>query len=243
MKQTIGTITRHTITLLLICAFAALTASAQTADKQRANSLVDGAWALQFEIDEDLDLKTFEGTTISLKKHTNDDAAWRLALNLGFRFDDDEHSSTTDGEPSGINRDTEGNQQSIGILVNRIRYPNPNAEVNFFYGFGPKLAYSHTKYTTTSIWTSSTQSSESRTSTNSFSVGIVGLIGAEWFATKSISLLGEYGSALMVSKSKTTNKTTTWYEDGTTRRTGNEDKDSGISFDALAVKLGLSVYF
>jgi len=242
MNHAIGTIIRHTITLLLICAFATITASAQTADKQRANSLVDGAWALQFEIDEDLDLKSFEGTTISLKKHTGDGSAWRLALNLSFRFDDDEHSSTTDGEPSGTTRDTEGNRQSIGILVNRIKYPNPNAEVNFFYGFGPKLAYSHSEYTTISIWTTDTRSSESCTSTNSFSVGVVGVIGVEWFATKSISLLGEYGSALMVSKSKTTNETT-WYEDYPTRRSGNEDKDSGISFGALAVRLGLSVYF
>lgn len=70
--------------------------------------------------------------------------------------------------------------------------------------------------------------------------GIAGLLGAEWFATKSISFLAEYGLALEYQLRK---NTSTYQISSTNYRSKNEQKETSLRVNPAAVKIGLSVYF
>ena len=58
--------------------------SQESAEKEFENSLVKGAWALQFQVGSNFTLRSFQGDTFSIKKHTSDGKAWRGGCLLIF---------------------------------------------------------------------------------------------------------------------------------------------------------------
>jgi hypothetical protein len=214
--------------------------SAQDKAEPRENSLQEGAWALQFAIDRDFQLRSFQGATISLKKHRSDGSAWRLGLGLALDFDTGEDFSTSG---SGYTADSDANSQAISLVIQKIIYTAPDAPMNFFYGYGPTSSYSHSSSTRTIIYPSSgTNFQEKEKTRHSFSAGISGAVGVEWFPTRSISILAEYGTAMTFSTSKSTDTIRESDDDGDTQRTA-EKVSNGFSLTASAVKFGLSAYF
>lgn len=203
------------------------------------NSLVKGAWALQFQINNDFDLNSFNGSTFSLKKQTSPGAAWRLGLSLALSFSDSDRMQSSGGLESPSESDA--NSQTIDVTLQRVFYPNPGSRVNLYYGLGPRGYYRHTWAKQLRDMTDST-STETINKLNNWEVGVAGVLGVEWFVTKNISLLGEYGSSLMYSHDKVRGEQTLVRPDGT-RVNATETKTNEVSFGASAVKLGLSVYF
>ncbi len=81
------------------------------------------------------------------------------------------------------------------------------------------------------------ESTSQRTSKR-WSLGISANLGAEWFATKNISFLAEYGLSLNY----------IWVKDSRTDKTAgivveSENKSKIFNLSATSVKFGLSVYF
>lgn len=243
VKKHIATFMRGNMTLIVICLFAA-TALAQTneqADATQRNSLVKGAWALQFEIVGDvfdLNLRSFQGTTLSLKKHTSDGSALRIGLGLGLELSDQDVTLERDGESEPVteyNRDRE----SISLIIQKVFYPSPSASVNFFYGIGPVADFSHRE----SAAKLEQPTRKDTYETFSWSAGASGVLGVEWFPTRAISLLAEYSSSLQYSWSKTTRKSLFDQTDNGTVLTVREERDNSLSIQSSSVRLGLSVYF
>ena len=244
MKEPVTTTVWRLIAVPLLCTLLAASALAQESEEahnNRNNSLTKGAWAFQFEIVGDLfnlDLRNLFGTTLALKKHTSNSSALRIGLGLGFNLSDQDRTSEQDGD-TVIQSDYDRNNQSVNIVIQKIFYPAPTADVNFFYGLGPLASFNHNKTTeerpSPTRWTSS--------ETYSWSVGVTGVLGVEWFPTRSISLLAEYGSDIQYEWQERKNKSLRTYPDDATVLSISEDKYKNFSLGTSSVKVGLSVYF
>jgi hypothetical protein len=162
-----------------------------------------------------------------------------MGLSLALSFgDSDQIQSNGDVE---IPRESKQNAQTVDLTLQRVFYPNPDSKINLYYGLGPRGYYRHTHSKQLRDMTDST-STETINTLNNWEVGVAGVLGVEWFVTKSISLLGEYGSSLMYEHNKSRGEQTQVRPDGT-RVLWNESTTKGVSFGASAVKFGLSVYF
>src|SRR5688572_28510568 len=66
--------------ILVAAALAQTPPDARADDDERSHSLVPGAWALQFAIGDDFAVRSFAGTTISIKHHSSANSALRLGF-------------------------------------------------------------------------------------------------------------------------------------------------------------------
>jgi len=215
----------------------------QTEDTRR-NSLEAGAWAIQFQITEEIGLKPFNGMMISLKRHLSEGSAVRLGVNLNLNYDDTEW--TDENTPADtlryVSRSTQKqNGQSVELDLMYMGYPNVRAPVNFFWGTGPLIEYSRghreSERVATALTETFTQTDES--SSHSWEAGVLGAAGIEWFATKAISFHAEYRARAS-------------YRTSEVEQSSMYDSESHVSttadrtswqFSAVNVILGLSVYF
>ena len=227
----------------LTCIFAALlifvmsaNISAQSRFKSTKTPIQKGVWAMQFEINQDFDLSSFQGAMISVKKHTSRSKAWRLGLDINTSLSENDSQNIYNDSTVGWS-DGESDRYSFDINLQRIFYASPRAKVSLFYGFGPSAGYTYSKNKSTSKTPTSNRLSITKTKT--FDVGLVGVLGVEWFFSKNMSLLGEYGADIIYLWSKNERTQTNpngdiTYSKGTSKR---------FDFDNILVKFGLSVYF
>ncbi len=200
------------------------------------NSLKKGSWAMQFQITDDFNLDSFQGSTLSLKKHTSDGKAWRMGMTLDFSTNDREDEIFYDDTLSN-SQDQEANGQYVQLSIQRVFYSRPGNRASLFYGLGPMASYRHTETTrTTDTYGGQTDENDSK----DWSAGLAGFVGVEWFATESISILAEYGAAFTYHHSDRTTMSRRADPDQSRR---NESETHGYDFDPAAIKLGLSVYF
>lgn len=227
--------------------------------KEPQNSLRSGAWALLFEVGSNFTLEAFQGFTISAKRHFSDKRALRLGLGISgsVSLDDEVIDRQLKGDTVTFQEDQEGdlNNESVDLIVQHLWYANPKAEVNFFFGVGPLLRFSHSKSETdaTEISGGITTLINSTSKETRWTAGFSAVLGVEWFATKHISFLAEYVNSLEHEwfKRTTNYKVTTagqTTEDRTevTRRTlrFNPEHRGGVPLVSFgSVKFGLSVYF
>ena len=218
---------------LLVCAGLAITARAGE------NSLKEGAWALQFQVIRNFQLASFQGSTISIKKHLSDGTALRAGVSLGFSLLDREGTDYVN-DTIVQSEDSDDNMTSFGFVVQMIKYPNPLAATNLYYGVGPTFAYSHTKdYQVVEDPIDGDSRSNDRRRT-SWHAGMSSVIGIEWFPRSNISLLAEYGVSLYYERTRYTIETRYSPQERTTK---TEDNTDGFVLAGSSVKFGLSVYF
>ncbi len=211
-------------------------------ENKRENSLETGAWALQFQISRNFTLSRFEGSVISAKRHFSDKKSLRFGLSLNASISDAEQNSTrvVSDTLNQINKnDGDDNTQNIELNVQYLFYPSPEKEINFFFGVGPMIGFNRSNSETGSERgiQNPVESTSQRTSKR-WSLGISANLGAEWFATKNISFLAEYGLSLNY----------IWVKDSRTDKTAgivveSENKSKIFNLSATSVKFGLSVYF
>lgn len=80
--------------LILSSLFAGATlADTPPTEGARKNSLATGAWAIQFQVEDDIGLRTFNGMSVSLKRHTSPRSAFRLGVTLELRSNDTQAGS------------------------------------------------------------------------------------------------------------------------------------------------------
>ncbi|GAB5520548.1 MAG: hypothetical protein RhofKO_27990 [Rhodothermales bacterium] len=186
-----------------------LSSSAYGQDQDRPNALKAGNWALLFQLDQPLGVSFFQGM-VGLKYHSADDRAVRFGL--GGRV-------TQALSPSISN-------VHVVAQTQYMIYPTPGREVNMYYGIGPQLNLSHSEQNRANV-----ESTQTR-----LGAGMVGSLGAEWFATQHISIFAEYGSSLVVQV------------DRNRQRFSNQQpaelytSRTSISY-GMNVMLGLSAYF
>ena len=230
-------VTKHNprlfILSLLVCAGLAITARAGE------NSLEKGAWALQFQVVQNFQLASFQGSTISIKKHTSDGTALRAGISMDFSLQDRERSNIVN-DTIVQSEDTDDNMTSFGFVVQMIKYPSPSAATNLYYGIGPTFTFSHSKdYEIIEDPIDGDSRSNDRRWTRWYT-GVSTVLGIEWFPRSNISFLAEYNVSLYYQHTKTTVET---WRSSPERTTKSETSTGGFVLAGSSVKLGLSVYF
>ncbi len=211
-------------------------------ENKRENSLETGAWALQFQISRNFTLSRFEGSVISAKRHFSGKKSLRFGLSLNASISDVEQNSkqfASDTLRQILKADSDSDVQSIELNVQYLFYPSPEKEINLFLGVGPMIGFNRSNSETGSEReTPNPVESTSKRTSKRWSLGISANLGAEWFATKSISFLAEYGLSLnyIWSKDSRTDSTTGIVIE-------SENKSKFFNLSATSVTFGLSVYF
>lgn len=235
------------LTAIILCSTIA-TVDAQTdsvQNRKRENSLQNGKLALQFQITNSFSLTSFQGAVLSGKKQISDNAAVRLGVGLGVIV----NSGMTETKPQNndsvksLGENNTGNQ-NINIGLQYLLYPSPEAEINFFFGGGVVAGYSrfNTSTKSTQISGAAQYELDQKTEGSGWNVGATGVVGAEWFATKSISFLAEYGILLNYFSQDETSTATSTDAPIPTSSSGTR-KTRDFTFTPLQVKFGLSLYF
>lgn len=158
------------------------------------SELKGGSWSMQFGLQQDLVLTSFQGAIISAKYHTSD----RRAIRFGLTAYGDVAESDQNSGPTSTPNSSRTNGQSVSVNARYLMYPVSTSSVVFVFGFGPQLGVSRSK--------SSFRESQylSENTNTSFSGGISGSWGAEWFFKSGLSLLAEYGISMNYSRYKST---------------------------------------
>ena len=216
----------------------------EQAETVRRNSLEPGAWAIQFQITEEIGLKPFNGMMISLKRHFSEGSALRVGVNLNLTYDDTDFSKwDAPSDTLHYSSDSTGKQdgQSLELDLMYMGYPNTRAPVNFFWGTGPLVEYSRAHRESKNVATSQTDTfvQWGETDVYSWEAGLVAAAGVEWFATQGISFHAEYRARATYGASEAEQSSG---EDSGPRRSGTAETNSW-RFSAVDVVLGLSVYF
>jgi len=171
-----------------ICALVAGGPTGAFAQTDRVNSLQDGAWALQFGIGGNFTLNTFNGATISVKKHFSDRSAVRAGVTLTAQSSDSHTEVAFEDTVNSIVAQSDRDTYGVSLGLEWVRYLRPEARWSFFAGLGPSISFSHSTNTDESSDRSFVRTDRS----NLWGFGVNGLFGGEWFATKVIGIHAEY---------------------------------------------------
>ena len=201
----------------------------QDSSQVRPNSLQADKWALQFQISSNFTLASFEGATISIKKQSSPSAAVRLGMTVGTSVSSNDNTTALLDSSTRL-QTTDANSENLSLQFHWICYPKPSSDVNLYFGIGPTASYSRNHSDSKVIRVRPNRPDSllsSGTSTFiSWGIGLNGLVGAEWFATRSISILAEYSTSATFSKS----------DNGAT-------STKQFSISSPSVRFGLSAYF
>jgi opacity protein-like surface antigen len=235
--------TRNTVAwglLFTMCFVIAWSAESSAQETKGVADLTDGAWALQFQINSNFTVRSFEGTTFSLKKFTGDNTAWRLGLSLSLRTQDDDQTGFS-GALIGPTYTVDNNSFSINAVIHRVFYTAPRSKTAFFFGIGPTGGSSHAKLSQRRDYPDSRFTSSERED-DSWSAGLSAVMGVEWFLRKNLSLLAEYGTVAEYTHNE---RTTTDVSYNLLQTSVAEQKtvSKRFAFDDQAVKFGVSLYF
>lgn len=215
------------------------------------NYLVRGSWSLQFRISNNFTLSSFEGALISAKRHLSNNSAIRFGLslsgstgdistdNIASRIDsltNDTSNNSSDGELSDI---------SVGATTQIMFYTTSDKKIDFYFGVGPDLSYTRSKrdYDLQYIQQDDPiRNGKDTDYSRTWTFGLLGSWGVEYFVTQKLSLMAEYGAGLGY-YSRYRESKRTQFIDERTQTTLRTEEENRFRFYSSNVNFGLSVYF
>ena len=136
-------------------------------------------WALEFGISSYLSLQSFQGSALSVSRYISRNEKIRLGISPTFTSET-RSSKYTPPDTLSSSYSTTYSNGSVSGSVQYLFYESPEENVSLFLGVGP---------TTNISWTRNSD----ETPRNTYSIGILGSCGVEWFASNRFSLHAEYG--------------------------------------------------
>ncbi len=176
------------------------------------NSLKQSMFALQFQIGNNFTLESFQGSTLSFKYQILDESAIRVGFSISSYVE-------TSREENFIEKPRE---KSIELTINAqfIQYLKTFEDISLYTGGGPKFYdryYTLGDFGHEKIW----------------SLGLDGILGAEWFFKKNMSLSAEYGISIVYWVSEMVDPSST----------SKHSKRKNINInDNNMLKFGISIY-
>ncbi len=173
--------------VLVVPALAAAAEPDSTASnaRRRPNSLRDGAWALQYVSGDWL-----SNGTVYFKHHVRDDRALRFGVY--FSGDTQSHDLSSDTTMVQVESGWEDRDSyTVSLELQLQQYANVSSLAHFFFAFGGFVgvsSYTRERQTESNVFGDRSQKSEQ----DSFSAGGLLIVGAEWFASRALSLDIEY---------------------------------------------------
>ena len=221
--------------MLMLIVFSMLLAN----DKDSTNSFIkDKSQCLQFQIGSDFSLDSFQGSTISYKKHIAKNRAYRVGISISGQVQDRIDFDDSDSDSLDYRQLKDNDALDIELIGQYLRY-HTNRYSFFYYGYGPSIIYSrsnqkyHSEDYTTGDWQESSE--ERKYSGYSIQIGLELVAGVEVFLTKSISIHGEYSEEISYKR--------TWYKQPYTGNIYRTMEINEYLLNAGGVEFGCSFYF
>lgn len=212
------------------------------------NSLRPGAWAIQFQV-QGGSANVFGVTDLSVKRQLTK----RSAVRLGIRLDVSIENRTSENDVVFLEADDEWSEEetqwdtdNLTVLFEALylRYHRPDARLSMFAGAGPVMGYlrNTSDRLRTIYYSDGSALVETVTNNDSgWTAGGLGLVGAEYFITKSFSIHTEYRISLLYQRR--TGEESTRREDGGPWDRSYDTTIRAWELDAGIVFIGLSGYF
>ena len=212
--------------------------SAQSGQVDSLTSIHDGAWALSFGIGANFTLTSFDGTTVSWKRFISDNSAIRVGISTSARDMDLDDDQTRDvNEVEQVTETTHTNTYwDVTLQGYYLRYPVSSSRTRFFWGIGPVVSITNTESSYLVVVDQDSTTYERNEENKQRDLGLSAILGAEWFATRNISLHAEYGQTLLYSRIETA-------RDEEYLNTKSTSTQEDIRWSPAQVRFGLSVYF
>ena len=204
-----------------------------SAQEEEKTKLPVGHYSLMFQFGSNLNFTSFEGSAISLKRIVSKNAAIRIGFSPAYANTDSDEINSTDQTKTKDNTIT-ANQYGMSLNALYLFYNEGYKDVFFYFGSGPELSYFTGK--TEQIYNIPDGLNNSKNEEERWGIGLLGVVGTEWFVTENISISGEYSIKLNYSHSSqsTTNPPSTFKR---------EISNSSLNLTGNGVKIGLSMYF
>lgn len=208
-------------------------APADSTSGVRANSLRAGAWAVQFSTQ-----GGFDYAGVFLKKHLAANHAVRMGAMVSLNTRSGDVSADTSSVSIGKGS-LEADRFSIDVDVIAQRYAAVAAAAHVYYGVGPFFRYQ--EYRNEELDPETSSRTWSRTfDEESYSVGGIVMLGAEWFPSEALSLAIEY--PISFGYTSTTRESSSGYV-GYTIQHELEESDGWFLDAGNGVRLALGIYF
>ncbi|MFO7840788.1 MAG: hypothetical protein R6V48_01305 [Fidelibacterota bacterium] len=186
----------------------------------------------------------FQGSSISYKKHISRDHAYRVGITLNGEIRDGSRISDhhTDSDSLYVQDNINYKNLSIALQGQYLTYSRSKHSY-FYYGYGPKLTYSHAFNERVVEENSNIETLISeelrKEGSHTLAFGAVVLAGVEIFITRSVSIHGEYSQG--ISYQYTFSE---YYRDDNDGEIYQDSRKYHIySLDAGGVKFGCSFYW
>ena len=236
--------------LIAVFCFAILVARSATAQEGEPDapapkhSLKDGAWALQFQLGSALSRRGYDDIVISAKYHLTKGSAIRLGIDINGDIQFGGHTGHYGIPPDDTlytSSRNNTNLEGINLKSEYIKYTQIDSQLHFFLGTGPTFGFSHRKSTRNDTRTYPPEPKRPRYISEQYnwSLGISALLGAEWFPTKRISFMAEYGVSFDYTYAIRKSEYTT--NEGV-RFDQSRYHTNYFTLDLLAAKIGIAVY-
>jgi hypothetical protein len=152
---------------------------------------LDGKFALQFQIADNFQLSSFQGTTLSGKYHFSCWDAVRLGLSI--ELGDSESETKIDYlDTSAVAKSKEdGNKFGLTLKSQYIRYFRGTKDISFFGGIGPFISFNDQSFKR--VIEENGIDITRETEASGFSFGLDLIIGVDWMFSNYMSLSAEYG--------------------------------------------------
>lgn len=214
----------------------------RSTDDSAHNSLINKKLAFQYETGYNFAGRSFIPIVFSLKYHLSDKTALRLGVGLNPGEGGFGRMHMNDNQINHEPFDHHGiDPEHYNFTLNYMLYPAPKADINLFFGLGPRFGFGSEHFGNPGYRPEYMENNNPQTPGNSsWSIGLSGVIGAEWFVSRSISLFTEYDAAFSYRQRDY------WEVDLSVPPGPNsmkENESSEYLFTDLSARLGFSIYF
>lgn len=208
-------------------------------------SIAENAKCLQFRIGSNFSLSSFQGSSISYKKHTSENRAYRVGISLSGRMSKDSQAYNSYNNTDSLHSDYNINNNDFSIAVNWqfLKYSR-SGNMYFYYGYGPNIAYGlDYKKNLREMFYYLTETEiieqQDKRILHGISFGATLLAGVEYFITASVSIHAEYSQGISY-----TYQWDKFFSDNNGEQIKDEiRKFNAVSLNAGGARFGCSFYF
>lgn len=203
--------------------------------------------AFQFQVDDNFQLSSFQGSVISMKRLLSEKRAIRFGLSISANTSNDDSESSATADSLVSNRQSDRSSYGFNISAQYLCSPYKVSGIVFFFGAGPIMSYSYAKSDDKNVYYQSAIGDTVKTkhvaTAKNYGLGIIGVCGVEWFLKEKLSLTAEYGLSIQYSWRDSETNISQESVMGNNEKIDRTDNSNSFAIRPVAVRFGLSIYF
>jgi hypothetical protein len=203
--------------------------------------------AFQFQIADNFQLSSFQGSVVSMKRLLSEKKAIRFGLSISAKVSNNDSESSAASDSLVSSRQLDHSSYGIDVSAQYLCSPYRVSGIVFFIGTGPLLSYNYAKSDDKNVYYQSAigdiVTAKHTATAKNYGLGIVGVCGVEWFLKEKLSLTAEYGLSIQYSWRDSETNISQQSELGNNEKMDRTDNSNSFAIRPVAVRFGVSIYF